>query len=63
MNRGDLDRRRVYTWRVGGVNLGGEVITGARVTFKNIRNWDDRANTRFHGRSDRDDASANANRT
>ncbi|HEX5707662.1 MAG TPA: PEP-CTERM sorting domain-containing protein [Pyrinomonadaceae bacterium] len=44
---GDLDHHRVYAWRIGGVNLNGQVITGARITFKNIRNWDNRANTLF----------------
>lgn len=44
---GDLDHHQVYAWRIGGVNLGGKVITGARITFKNIRNWDSRVNTLF----------------
>lgn len=40
----DLDHHSVYTWRVDNVNLNGQTITGARITFTNIANWDNNAN-------------------
>ncbi|HEV7890525.1 MAG TPA: PEP-CTERM sorting domain-containing protein [Pyrinomonadaceae bacterium] len=40
----DLDHHSVYTWRVDNVNLNGKTITGARITFTNIANWDINAN-------------------
>jgi hypothetical protein len=40
----DLDHHKVYTWRIDNVNLNGKVITGARITFKNIANWDSNPN-------------------
>ena len=40
----DLDHHKVYTWRVDNVNLQGKTITGARITFKNIANWDSNPN-------------------
>ncbi|HVF67180.1 MAG TPA: PEP-CTERM sorting domain-containing protein [Pyrinomonadaceae bacterium] len=40
----DLDHHAVYTWRVDNVNLNGKTITGARITFTNIANWDNNAN-------------------
>ena len=40
----DLDHHSVYTWRVDNVNLNGKTITGARITFTNIANWDNNAN-------------------
>ena len=40
----DLDHHSVYTWRVDNVNLAGQTITGARITFTNIANWDNNAN-------------------
>jgi hypothetical protein len=43
----DLDHHKVYTWRVDNVNLQGKVITGARLTFKNIANWDSNPNRLF----------------
>ncbi len=43
----DLDHHSIYTWRVDNVNLGGKVITGAKITIKNIRNWDSNANRLF----------------
>lgn len=43
----DLDHHSVYTWRVDNVNLNGQQITGARITLKNIANWDTNANRLF----------------
>jgi hypothetical protein len=43
----DLDHHMVYTWKVSGVNLNGQQITGARITIKNIANWDRNANRLF----------------
>lgn len=40
----DLDHHNLYTWRVGGVNLGAYTVTGATLTFSNIRNWDGNPN-------------------
>lgn len=43
----DLDHRKVYTWRIDNVDLKGKAITGAKLTFKNIRNWDANPNRLF----------------
>jgi hypothetical protein len=43
----DLDHHMVYTWRVDGVNLQGQQITGARITISQIANWDQNANRLF----------------
>ena len=43
----DLDHHKVYTWRVDGVNLNGKVITGAKLKFDNIKNWDANPNRLF----------------
>ncbi len=43
----DLDHHMVYTWRVSNVNLGGQTITGATLSIKNIRNWDSNPNMLF----------------
>lgn len=43
----DLDHHRAYTWRIDGVNLAGKTITGAKLTFHNISNWDRNANMLF----------------
>lgn len=43
----DLDHHSVYTWRIDNVQLGGQVITGARITFTNIENWDSNPNRLF----------------
>lgn len=43
----DLDHHRAYTWRIDGVNLAGKTITGAKITFSNISNWDRNANMLF----------------
>jgi len=43
----DLDHHRAYAWRVDNVNLKGETITGATLTFSNISNWDSNPNMLF----------------
>jgi hypothetical protein len=43
----DLDHHSAYTWRIGGVNLAGQTITGATLTFRNISNWDGNPNMLF----------------
>lgn len=43
----DLDHHKLYTWKVSNVNLQGKQITGARITIKNIANWDNNANRLF----------------
>ena len=43
----DLDHHSAYTWRIDGVNLAGKTITGAKITFTNISNWDRNANMLF----------------
>jgi len=43
----DLDHHSAYTWRIGGVNLAGQNITSATLTFHNIRNWDTNPNMLF----------------
>jgi PEP-CTERM motif len=43
----DLDHHEAYTWRIGGVNLGGKSITSATLTFRNISNWDTNKNMLF----------------
>jgi PEP-CTERM motif-containing protein len=45
---GDLDHHFVYTWRLDNVSLpAGQVITGARLSISNIRNWDQNPNMLF----------------
>lgn len=46
-NQVDLDHHRAYTWRIGGVNLAGQTITRATLTFHNISNWDSNPNMLF----------------
>ena len=46
-NQVDLDHHRAYTWRIDNTNLKGKQITGAKITFKNISNWDRNANMLF----------------
>ena len=46
-NQFDLDHHRAYTWRIDNVNLAGQTITGATLTFKNISNWDTNVNMLF----------------
>jgi PEP-CTERM motif len=43
----DLDHHKAYTWRVDGVDLKGKSILSAKLTFKNIRNWDANPNRLF----------------
>lgn len=43
----DLDHHQAYAWRIDGVNLAGQTITGATLTFTNIRNWDSNPNMLF----------------
>jgi hypothetical protein len=43
----DLDHHKAYTWRVDNVDLKGKTITGAKLVFKNIRNWDSNPNRLF----------------
>lgn len=43
----DLDHHKAYTWRIGGVNLAGQTITSATITFRNISNWDTNPNMLF----------------
>jgi len=46
-NQVDLDHHRAYTWRIDNVDLGGQMITGATLTFHNISNWDTNPNMLF----------------
>ena len=43
----DLDHHSAYTWRIDGVNLNGQTITGATLTFRDISNWDTNPNMLF----------------
>jgi hypothetical protein len=43
----DLDHHELYTWRIDGVNLTGQSITSATLTFQNISNWDSNPNKLF----------------
>jgi PEP-CTERM motif-containing protein len=43
----DLDHHMAYAWRLNNVNLQGRTITGARLTIRNIRNWDGNPNILF----------------
>jgi len=43
----ELDHHEAYTWRIGGVNLTGQTITSATLTFHNISNWDRNPNMLF----------------
>lgn len=46
-NQVDLDHHYAYTWRIDNSNLAGTTITGATLTFTNIRNWDANPNILF----------------
>jgi PEP-CTERM motif len=46
-NQFNLDHHEAYTWQINNVNLAGQSITGATLTFSNIRNWDSNANMLF----------------
>jgi hypothetical protein len=43
----DLDHHSAYTWRIDGFNVAGKTITGAKLTFKSISNWDTNTNKLF----------------
>jgi hypothetical protein len=43
----NLDHHDAYTWRIDNVNLAGQTVTGATLTFSNIRNWDSNPNMLF----------------
>lgn len=46
----DLDHHRAYTWQIDNVGSrlpAGHTITGARLTFHNMTNWDTNANRLF----------------
>jgi hypothetical protein len=40
----DLDHHMLYTWKITGVDLKGQQITGAKITFRNIANWNSSSN-------------------
>jgi hypothetical protein len=46
-NLNDLDHHMAYTWRIDNISLAGKTLTGAKLTFKNIRNWDSNTNMLF----------------
>lgn len=46
-NQFNLDHHYAYTWRIDGVNLKGQSITSATLTFRNISNWDKNPNMLF----------------
>ncbi len=46
-NQFNLDHHEAYTWRIDGVNLKGQSITSATLTFRNISNWDKNPNMLF----------------
>lgn len=43
----DLDHHSAYTWRIDNFNVAGKTITGAKLTFKSISNWDTNTNKLF----------------
>jgi hypothetical protein len=46
----DLDHHRAYTWQINNISSrlpGGQAITGATLTFSNMRNWDTNPNRLF----------------
>ena len=43
----DLDHHSAYTWRIDNISLAGGPISGASLTFKDIRNWDPNPNMLF----------------
>jgi hypothetical protein len=49
-NQFDLDHHNAYTWQINNVSSripAGQTITGARITFTSIANWDSTANRLF----------------
>lgn len=65
----DLDHYDYYKWGINWVIPNGQVITGAKLFFDNIRNWDNNANvlygalldTKFTGLRDYSDNQGNGN--
>jgi hypothetical protein len=44
----DLDHTRAYTWKITAITVApGQTITGAKLFFDNIRNWDSSHNSLF----------------
>ena len=43
----DLDHHRAYAWRIDNINLAGQKVTGATLTFTQISNWDSNPNMLF----------------
>ncbi len=43
-NLDDLDHHKLYTWKLTDIDLSTREITGATLSFTNIRNWDNEAN-------------------
>lgn len=47
-NQFDLDHHRAYTWQISNISIPpGHVITGAKLEFKRIANWDTNPNMLF----------------
>lgn len=46
-NQFNLDHHEAYTWQINTTSLAGQTITGATLTFTNIRNWDSNQNMLF----------------
>ena len=46
-NQFDLDHHKAYTWRIDNINLAGQNVTGATLTFTQISNWDTNPNMLF----------------
>jgi len=46
-NEAQLDHHYMIDWKLSGINLAGQTITGATVTIKNIANWDANPNQLF----------------
>jgi hypothetical protein len=44
---GDLDHHNFYTWKLSGLNLGGQNVSKAQISFKQLYNWDANANELF----------------
>jgi len=47
VNQFDWDHHRAYSWQIGSINLSGQALTSATITFKNIANWDTNTNKLF----------------
>ncbi len=46
-NQFDLDHHNAYTWRIDNMNITGQEIMSATLTFSNISNWDSNPNMLF----------------